>query len=55
VRTAIEDDAAVWTDEVCEAGGLPARIGWPRQRRHVLVAEAAFEWCSKPSLPTLVL
>jgi hypothetical protein len=52
VRTAVEDDAAVWTDEVCEAGGLPARVGRRRWRRHVLVAEAAFEQRSKPLLPT---
>jgi hypothetical protein len=54
VRTAIEDDAAVWTDEVCEAGRLAAAAG-VRTGGQVLVAEAAFEWRSKPLLPSFSL
>ena len=53
VRTTVEDDAAVWADEVCKAGGLPARVG--RRCGHVLVAEAAFERRAEPSLSTLGL
>jgi hypothetical protein len=55
VRTAVEDDAAVWTEEVCEAGSLPARVECPRRRRHVLVAEAAFQWRSNPLVTILGL
>jgi hypothetical protein len=53
VSTAVKDSAAFRTDEVCEAGTLPAHVGrWPR-RGHILVAKAAFERRSKALLPTL--
>jgi hypothetical protein len=55
VSTAVEDDAAVWADKVCEAGGLPTRGGCPRRHGHALVGEAAFEWRSEPLLPTFSL
>ena len=48
MSTAVEDDAAVWTDEVCEAGRFAARFG----SRHVLVAEAALEGRTQALLPS---
>jgi hypothetical protein len=51
VRAAVEDDAAVWADEACEAGRLAARFG----SRHVLVAEAALEGRTQALLPSLGL
>jgi hypothetical protein len=55
VRTAVEDDTAVWTNEVCEAGRLPARFGRRRRRGHILVAEAALERRAEVLSPTLGL
>ena len=55
MSAAVEDDAAVWTDEMCEAGGLPAGGGRRRRGGHILVTEATFERRSKPLLPTLGL
>jgi hypothetical protein len=56
VGTAVEDDTAVWTEEVCQAGRLPTRLGGQsRCSRHVLVAEPAFERRSKVLSPTLGL
>jgi hypothetical protein len=51
VRTAVDDDAAVWTEKGCEAGRLSARFGRGRRRGHVLVAEAALERRAEASSP----
>ena len=53
MRAAVEDGAAVGTDEVREARGLAARVGVRRRRRHEFVAEAAVERRSEASSPTL--
>jgi hypothetical protein len=53
VRTAVENDAAVWTEQVCEAGRLPTRFRQRCRRGHVLVAEAAFKRRSKMLSPAL--
>lgn len=43
MRAAVENDAAVGTEDLREAGRLPARIGSRRRLGHGLVAEAALE------------
>lgn len=43
VRAAVENDAAVGTEALREAGRLPARIGSRRRRGRRLVADAAVE------------
>lgn len=53
MRPAVEDDPAVWTEEVCEAGRLPACFGRPGRRGQFLVAKATFERRSKALSPTL--
>ena len=55
MRTAVEDDAAVWTEKVCEARRLPARFGSRRRHGHGLVAEAALERRTEALSPTLRL
>ena len=55
MRAAVEDDAAVGTEEVCEAGRLPALFGRCCGNGQVLVAEAAVERRSESFSPTLGL
>ena len=51
MRAAVEDDAAVRTDDVREAGRLPGPGGSPA--RHVLLTEPALDRRSEPALPAL--
>ena len=54
MSAAVEDDAAVGTEDVREARRLAARLGRSRGCRHVLGAEAAIERRTEPFSPTLL-
>ena len=55
MRTSVEDDTAIPTEEMCKAGRLAACFTRPRRRGHVLVAEATLERHPEALSPTLGL